>query len=95
MDVGDEKKNKITLLLLQIQDGKLDFFPVGRAISLSHRDENVTEEKLEDIAKKVEFLIQKAEREVITVVYCIDLSWLPLDPWRMVSLAMFMWPSTE
>ncbi len=33
-------------------------------MSLAHRDENVTEEKLEAISKKVEHLIQKAERQV-------------------------------
>ena len=33
-------------------------------MSLLHRDENVTEEKLEEISNKVEFLIERAQKEV-------------------------------
>ena len=52
---------------IQLLEGKYDFFPVGRAISLLHVDENETKKSLEELSGKVETLnlkIDKVERDV-------------------------------
>ena len=45
-------------------------------MSLVHRDENVTEEKLEEISKKVEFLIERAQKEVFYLINVMSLNLL-------------------
>ena len=47
-------------------------------MSLVHRDENVTEEKLEEISKKVEFLIERAQKEVFYLINVMSLNLLSI-----------------
>ena len=56
-----------SILCIQLLEGKYDFFPVGRAISLLHIDEDETKKSLEELSGKVEKLnlkIDKIERNV-------------------------------
>ena len=48
--------------------GQFDFFPVGRAMSLATKDEDLAEQKLEELMTKVNRLVAKAEEEVTTVL---------------------------
>ena len=52
--------------------GKYDFFPIGRAMALSHMNDNVTDEKLEEMAKDIKFLLQRAAKEASSFrIYCL------------------------
>ena len=51
-------------LCLQIQEGRFDFFPVGKALALSSKDEDLTETKLDEITKNVEILLKAHQQGV-------------------------------
>ena len=50
--------------VFQIQDGRYDFFPVGKALALSSKDEDLTETKLDEITKNVEILLKAHQQQV-------------------------------
>ena len=75
------QSNRTIILYLQLLQEKLDFFPVGRAISLSHIDENETKKGLDELSAKVEILTQKidkAEKEVNSFCRVIEKSILDI-----------------
>ena len=60
-------------IYVQVEEGKNDFFPIGRAMSLSYWDENVMEEKLKEINAKVDKLLYK-QQQLVSVSFLIK--WL-------------------